>query len=305
MRFTVDEKADGRLLRNFLRECGVSATLLAKLKRRENGILQNGVSVTVRAILHTGDQIDLAIEDREESPHVAPRDLPVDILLKTADFTVANKPCNMPTHPSHGHHEDTLANALAFRLSTENAPFRPRFINRLDRNTTGVVLVANHALAAISLSRAMVEGRIKKSYLALVHGRVECAMHLETGIRRRGESIITREVCACDEGELAVVIDEVGAFAHALDCPFRCSAALVGLDRKKNRHGADNPEGHDHDHNRRYAHGGTVFDHRIDVHREEGEKSGGCRRHTDDDRGARVDECLFHRLFSFHPFIEA
>ena len=204
MRFTVDEKADGRLLRNFLRECGVSATLLAKLKRRENGILQNGVSVTVRAVLHAGDQIDLAIEDREESPHVAPRDLPVDILLKTADFTVANKPCNMPTHPSHGHHEDTLANALAFRLSTENAPFRPRFINRLDRNTTGVVLVANHALAAISLSRAMVEGRIKKSYLALVHGRVDCAMHLETGIRRRGESIITREVCACDEGELAV-----------------------------------------------------------------------------------------------------
>ena len=204
MRFVVDECADGKLLRSFLHECGVSATLLAKLKRRERGILQNGVSVTVRAVLRAGDVIDLAIEDREESPHVAPRELPVEILVKTADYIVANKPCNMPTHPSHGHHEDTLANALAFRFSTEDAPFRPRFINRLDRNTTGAVLVAGHALAAISLSRAMVMGEIKKSYLALVHGRVERVVHLETGIRRRGESIITREVCSPDEGELAV-----------------------------------------------------------------------------------------------------
>ena len=204
MRFVVDAGSEGRLLRSFLQERGVSATLLAKLKRRENGILQNGVSVTVRAILHEGDLIDLAIEDREESPHVAPRDLPVEILLRTADLTVANKPCNMPTHPSHGHHEDTLANALAFHLSTPDAPYRPRFINRLDRNTTGVVLVANHALAAISLSRAMVEGKIKKSYLALVHGRVENACRLETGIRRREQSVILREVCAKEEGELAV-----------------------------------------------------------------------------------------------------
>ena len=204
MQFFVNESANGKLLRNFLRECGVSATLLAKLKRREGGILQNGVPVTVRAILHMGDVVTLGIEDREGSDHVAPRDLPVEILLRTADFTVANKPANMPTHPSHGHHEDTLANALAYRLSTENAPFRPRFINRLDRNTTGVVLVANHALAASALSRAMVAGEIRKSYLALVHGSVCEPLHLETGIRRKGESIITREVCERGEGEVAI-----------------------------------------------------------------------------------------------------
>lgn len=204
MQFFVDASADGKLLRNFLRERGVSATLLAKLKRREGGILQNGTPVTVRAILRAGDTVTLGVEDKEGSDHVAPRDLPVEILLKTADFTVANKPANMPTHPSHGHHEDTLANALAFHLSMEGAPFRPRFINRLDRNTTGVVLVANHALAAATLSRAMVVGEIKKSYLALVHGAIEAPIHLETGIRRREESIIIREVCACDEGELAV-----------------------------------------------------------------------------------------------------
>ncbi len=204
MQLLVDERAGGKLLRQFLRERGVSATLLAKLKRREGGILQNGEPVTVRAVVRVGDVITIGVEDREQSDHVAPRELPVEILLQSADFTVASKPCNMPTHPSHGHHEDTLANALAYRLSREGAPFRPRFINRLDRNTTGVVLVANHALAAAALSRAMVAGEIRKSYLALVHGTVSAPVRLETGIRRAGESIITREVCAKEQGELAV-----------------------------------------------------------------------------------------------------
>lgn len=204
MQFTVGADGEGKLLRNFLRECGVSAALLAKLKRREDGILQNGAHVTVRAVLHEGDLIDLAVEDREASPHVAPRDLPVEILLHTADFTVANKPCDMPTHPSHGHHEDTLANALAFRFSAADAPFRPRFINRLDRNTTGVVLVANHALAAIYLSRAMAEGRIQKTYLALVHGRVAEDCCIETGIRRREGSTMLREVCSLEQGAPSV-----------------------------------------------------------------------------------------------------
>jgi 23S rRNA pseudouridine1911/1915/1917 synthase len=130
MQFFVDASADGKLLRNFLHERGVSATLLAKLKRREGGILQNGMPVTVRAVLRAGDVVTLGIEDKEGSDHVAPRDLPVEILMQTADFTVVNKPANMPTHPSHGHHEDTLANTLAFHLSTENAHYCPRFINR-------------------------------------------------------------------------------------------------------------------------------------------------------------------------------
>ena len=204
MLFSVGEADHGKLLRDFLKKQGISAALLAKLKRREGGMLQNGVSVTVRAVLHAGDRIELAVEDTNQSLHVVPRDLPLEILLQTDDFTVVNKQSNMPTHPSHGHFEDTLANALAFHLSREGAPFRPRFINRLDRNTTGVVLVANHALAASVLSRAMAAGEIEKSYLALVHGRFCEPRRIETGIRRREESIIFREVCPLGEGDLAI-----------------------------------------------------------------------------------------------------
>ena len=116
---------------------------------------------------------------------------------------MAAKAADMPTHPSHGHFEDTLANALAYRYAKDGVPFRPRFVNRLDRNTTGLVLVAKHALAAAQLGASMARGEIRKSYLALVGGRIDAPRVIESGIRRREESIIFREVCPIGEGDLA------------------------------------------------------------------------------------------------------
>lgn len=208
MQFEAKKTDEGKLLRTFLRECGVSAGLLARLKRREGGILLNGTPVTVRALLCVGDTVALALEDEAGVSSVVPRDLPVDVLLKTEDLAVLNKPCDMPTHPSHGHFEDTLANALAYHFSTPKQPYRPRFINRLDRNTTGAVLVANHALSAAVLSRAMAAGEIEKEYLALVHGTLTAPLRIESGIRRREESIIFREVCPVEAGEYALTTVE-------------------------------------------------------------------------------------------------
>ena len=215
MEFCVEERDDGKLLREYLRERGVSAALLAKLKRHERGILLDGVRVTVRAVLHTGSVLTLAVEDEREGSVVA-RDLPVDVLLRTADFAVLNKCADMPTHPSHGHFEDTLANALAYHFAKDGVPFRPRFINRLDRNTTGAVLVAMHPLAAATLSRAMANGEIEKSYLALAHGEITAPRVIKTGIRRQGESIILREVCEIHEGDYAETLAEPLAFGGGL-----------------------------------------------------------------------------------------
>lgn len=203
MQFTVTERDDGKLLRTFLREQGVSAVLSARLKRLEDGILLNGTRVTVRAVLHTGDKLELAVEEREAAPHVVPRDIPVSVLLETEDFLVVNKGADMPTHPSHGHFEDTLANALAYRYAIDGVSFRPRFVNRLDRNTTGAVLVARHALSASALCASMAKGEFYKSYLALVCGRVEGKTEIESGIRRREESIIFREICPVGQGDFA------------------------------------------------------------------------------------------------------
>jgi len=208
LRFWIEEQDHGRAVRDFLRSRGVSAALAAKLKRDERGILLNGERVTVRAVLAAGDRLDLAIEEKDSPLHVLPCDLPLSVLLETEDLLVVNKAAHMPTHPSHGHFQDTLANGLAYRYTANGIAFRPRFINRLDRNTTGCVLVARHALAASALSASMARGEIKKTYLALVSGRIDSPRQIETGIRRKGESIILREVCPIPEGQLARTLVE-------------------------------------------------------------------------------------------------
>lgn len=206
MEFRIEQKDHGRTVRDFLRSVGVSAALSAKLKRREEGILLNGTRVTVRAVLQAGDVLTLAIEDDAPSEKLLPLSVELDILRETNHYLVVNKPPYMPTHPSHGHFADTLANALVYALGNGDTAFRPRFINRLDRNTSGAVLVARHALSAAVLSRAMAEGAIRKGYLALVKGRVSTGATVKTGIRRREESIIFREACATDEGDLALTV---------------------------------------------------------------------------------------------------
>lgn len=204
MQFFIDNQNSGKTVRDFLRLQGVSATLLARLKRREDGILQNGKRVTVRAGLKAGDTLTLAVEDEAANEKLVPFAREVETVLEAPDFLVVNKPPYMPTHPSHGHFDDTLANALVWRYRDIAPHFRPRFVNRLDRNTSGAVLVARHAHAAAMLSRAMAAGEIKKTYFAVVCGTIEREMVLKTGIRRREESVIFREICAIGEGDLAI-----------------------------------------------------------------------------------------------------
>lgn len=203
MHYRITNNFDGWLLRDLLRTLGVSSSLLTRLKQDEQGIMLNGAHVTVRATVRTGDLLELAIEDREPPAHIQPSDLPLSILAQSPDWMVLNKPHGMPTHPSHGHFCDTLANALAFHFEQRGEVFRPRFINRLDRDTTGAVLVARHALSASALSAAMARGEIQKSYFALVHGELSGSFEIESGIRRVRESIITREACPVGEGDYA------------------------------------------------------------------------------------------------------
>ncbi len=204
MQFTVKSEENGITVRDFVKNHGVSAALLAKLKRDEQGIVLNGTRVTVRAVLHEGDTLTLAIEDSEPSEKLVPFACEVETVLETPDYLVVNKPPFMPTHQSHGHFTDTLANALFWRLGKEDPAFRPRFINRLDRNTSGAVLVARHALSAAALSAQMAKKEIGKVYLAVVKGTISAETVLKTGIRRREESIIFREVCEIGEGDLSI-----------------------------------------------------------------------------------------------------
>ena len=209
MQIIMTEAQDGMLLRAYLKSVlGISTKMLSRLKNDEEGIVVNGRRVTVRYVLHAGDVLSLMDGDREPG-HVIPREIPVEILYEDDDVLLVNKAPDMPTHPSHGHLDDTLANALVYRYREMGIPFVFRPVSRLDRNTSGVVLVAKNKIAAARLDEAMREHRIRKTYLALLSGVPEPpAGRIETYICRTDMSIITRRVCkAEDAGAMYALTD--------------------------------------------------------------------------------------------------
>ena len=202
MNYRVDAESEGKSIREFMKnKLGLSSALCKHLKFIENGITLNGAHATVRAILKEGDLLSLAIEDTESPQKLSPVELPLPIVYEDDDLVVPNKPCDMPTHPSRNHYDDTVANALAFRYRELGSPFVFRPVNRLDRNTSGALLIARNRVAAGFLSDALRRGEIKKTYVALLCGAPAVRRgEIETYMKRTAESIIVRENCSADEG---------------------------------------------------------------------------------------------------------
>ncbi|MBQ8696720.1 MAG: RluA family pseudouridine synthase, partial [Clostridia bacterium] len=195
MKIKITDEYNNKKLLDLLRgTLGFSRAAVTALKVREDGILLNGEHVTVRAVLHTGDELSLGIEDREEdvNGHILPVDLPLDIIYEDENVVCVNKPFGMPTHPTHGHYGDTLANALAHYYGELGIPFVFRAVNRLDRDTSGVVLVAKNQAAADYLAAQVRRRSIGKTYVAVCHGVLPECGRIEGYIRRLGDSIITR-----------------------------------------------------------------------------------------------------------------
>ena len=199
MQFIIDREHAGQCIRKYIAQnLHISSKMLKYLKYADDGICVNGKRVTVRYVLQCGDVLTLATEDSDSAP-IAPVDLPLDILYEDADVVVPSKPANMPTHPSHDHYNDTVANALAYRYAQAGIPFVFRPVNRLDRNTSGLLLIARNKIAAGNLSRAMQNGEIQKSYLAVLDGEMELGEgEINACLHRTAQSIIVREVCPPD-----------------------------------------------------------------------------------------------------------
>ena len=207
MLITIEPRFGGMTVREFvLSELGLSRGLLTRLKSLEKGILLNGERVTVRAVLHEGDTLLLETEDfdTDVNERIEPVDIPIEILYEDDEVVAVNKGAAMPTHPSHNHHNDTLANALAWRYKQMGIPFVFRAVNRLDADTSGIVLVARNRMAAFKMSNELSSGNISKRYIAVLDGVLERREGSITApIRRKSDSIILRECCREGEGDYA------------------------------------------------------------------------------------------------------
>ena len=193
----------GKTIEQFLRAQGFSHHLLISLKHSENGICLNGSRMFTNHILAAGDLLEIRLRESVSSPNILPAPVPFTLVYEDEDLLVIDKPAGTPVHPSQGNYDNTLANGLADYFLSRGEPFVYRCINRLDRDTTGLLLVARHALSASVLSAQMTRRRIHRTYCAIVTGLTPPEGTIDRPIARKPGSIIERWVDP-EHGEPAV-----------------------------------------------------------------------------------------------------
>ena len=149
------------------RRFAVSSRLMRKIKV-SGQIALDGRTARLRDKGVPGQILTVAFP--QESSYFEPEDIPLDVVYEDSDLLVVNKQPFLVIHPTKNYQSGTLANALAYRLQEKGEKWKIRFINRLDRDTSGLVLVAKNGHAQDAVSSQMEQGTTVKKYLALVHG---------------------------------------------------------------------------------------------------------------------------------------
>lgn len=200
--YTIPTEYNGRTLLSFLKEKQYSSPIIAHLKRTENGILLNGEWGRVRDILHTDDTLTIQLIENESSANIVATNLPLDIVYEDEDILVINKAADTPIHPSQGNYDNTLANAVAYYFQQKGEAYTYRCINRLDRDTTGLLILAKHMYSASILSDMVQKREIHREYLAVACGVAPLEGTIVAPIARVDGSTIER--CVDEErGEYA------------------------------------------------------------------------------------------------------
>ena len=148
----------------------------AKNLIEEGNVTVNGIKAAKSgALLKAGDVV-VIINPAPKELDLSPQDIPIEIVWQDEDFAVVNKPQGMVVHPAPGAYDNTLVNALLFKLSSLsgiNGVARPGIVHRLDKDTSGLLVVAKNDFAHISLQKQIAEKSAKRYYYALVDGVVQ------------------------------------------------------------------------------------------------------------------------------------
>ncbi|MCD5401606.1 RluA family pseudouridine synthase [candidate division NPL-UPA2 bacterium] len=175
-KFLVQDKENGLRLDRFLagQRLPLTRSRIQSLIR-EGEVLVNGSSSRCSHRIAAGDEVVIVIPDLKPK-EIIPEDIPLHIPYEDNELLVVNKPAGMVVHPAAGHYTETLVNALLFyspHLSTLNGPLRPGIIHRLDKDTSGILVVAKTNEAHLHLARELKEHKLARKYLALVQGEME------------------------------------------------------------------------------------------------------------------------------------
>lgn len=169
---TIPSKWEGYSIDDLFRNVWKAPKKQIHTIRMEKHVKVNGELIDWNQPLKAGERLQIKLFMEEEFG-VAPAYHEVDVLYEDEHMIVFNKPANMDTHPNSQEQTNTLANAAAFYLQAKGEQRKIKHVHRLDRDTTGAILFAKHALAGSILDRLLEERSIKRTYFALVHGRIK------------------------------------------------------------------------------------------------------------------------------------
>lgn len=217
LQYRIARAEQGFTVKQYLKAKGLSSRSLIELKKNPASVAVNDNPAFMTHRLLSGDQLTIRIIEDELSEKILPVKLPLSIVYEDEDLLVIDKPAGMPIHPSMHNYDNSVANALAWYFAQQGIPFVFRCINRLDRDTSGLTIIAKHYVSAGILSDMVsaksTEGLrrkpstlsgISREYLAIVRGRLTPPQGvISAPLSRKPGSIIERTV-DFEHGERAV-----------------------------------------------------------------------------------------------------
>lgn len=192
--YSISAEESGTKITDYLRNHGYSRHILTCLKHTDDTVLVNGLGVYMNYVLQPDDRLTIVIPEETPSEHIVPVNLPFPVVYEDEDLMIINKPSDMPIHPSIHNYENTLANAAAWYFGQKGENFVYRCINRLDRDTTGLLILAKNRLSGALLSRMSAERKIHRQYLAIATGKIPKCGTIDAPIARACDSAILRQV---------------------------------------------------------------------------------------------------------------
>ena len=170
----------------------MSTRLTRKLLR--NGLITiNNTSARSNDLLREGDRIEVVLETKE-TQDIIPQEIPIEVEYEDLDMLIVNKPPFMVVHPTKSHQENTLANGVMNYFKNTNQDCIVRLVNRLDRDTSGLVMIAKSQYAHQGMARKLDNNKIEKTYIAVVAGRLEGKDTIDMPIDRPTLESMKREV---------------------------------------------------------------------------------------------------------------
>jgi 23S rRNA pseudouridine1911/1915/1917 synthase len=198
--YKITPSESGVTIEHFLKTKGYSKPIIVHLKKTYEGIVLNGVWGYMRTILNNGDILKVHIIETEPSENIVPsaityEDFKQMIVYEDDDILVVNKTAALPVHPSKMHYENTLANYCAYYYQVLNpidGEFVFRCVNRLDKDTSGLVIIAKNMLSSASLYIQQQDNEIHRTYLAIAEGIVPKNGIIDLPISKKEDSAIER-----------------------------------------------------------------------------------------------------------------